>query len=671
VSYAIGVVLTFVTVTASAWRIGALNIVSAIRDTADPVARSTRPPAAHVFAMIKWLAFKPTRLREWGVGVGLVALAGLQIALVIGLFIAASAVYDDSSAIRGVVGVLFGIIGGFIAAGAVLTALLGLGRLFQLGALAIVLGAPLIAIGLLVGQMGPYASGASLLVLGSAMTLVMIGVRPRGVFTAAGIVLLVFWLLSAGQRIPPDLAADFEMFFLSGITMVLASTFVLVYNSDLILGVLTFASGGLSRFVPSIRTAVAYPLANKFRTGMTIAMISLVMFALVMMSTINGNFRTLFSSDAALGGYDVLAQENPGNPVEDLAAALREEGGDDAVAGIAGVDRVKLANRTTAEVAQIDDHDEDGDGNPLDFGSYPIAGVSPDFLRNIDLELQNRAVGFDSDRAVWDALLENPDYAVIDAFSLASGGFGDGGFLIEGIEPTDKEIEPIRVSVRDNASGKLRSVSIIGVVATEGSGIFAGLLLTDEVFDATFASPESSFYFVRVEENVDPDHVAKRIESTLLHQGVQADSLRKIVEDFQAQIEGFLYLIQGFMAIGLLVGIAAVGVIAFRTVIERRQHIGMLRAIGFSRSAVALSFLIESAFVTLLGIVSGITLGLLLAFMLMKSDEFVPGGVDSFYVPWDQILIIGGLAFVASLLMTIIPSRQASGIPIAEALRYE
>jgi putative ABC transport system permease protein len=290
----------------------------------------------------------------------------------------------------------------------------------------------------------------------------------------------------------------------------------------------------------------------------------------------------------------------------------------------------------------------------------------------VTLEFQNRAAGFDTDRAVWDAMLENPDYAVIDAFSLESGGFGDGGgFLLKGIEPTDKVIEPIRVSVRDNASGKLRTVSIIGVIATEGSGLYNGLFLNNEVFDATFERPESSLYLVRVEEGADADVVAKRIESTLISFGVQADSLRKIVEDFQAQIESFLYLIQGFMAIGLLVGIAAVGVIAFRTVIERRQHIGMLRAIGFSRRAIALSFLVESAFVTLLGILSGITLGLLLAYMLMKSDEFVPGGVDSFYTPWDQIAVIGGLAFLASVLMTIIPSRQASGIPIAEALRYE
>jgi putative ABC transport system permease protein len=125
------------------------------------------------------------------------------------------------------------------------------------------------------------------------------------------------------------------------------------------------------------------------------------------------------------------------------------------------------------------------------------------------------------------------------------------------------------------------------------------------------------------------------------------------------------------MAIGLFVGIAAVGVIAFRTVVERRQQIGMLRAIGYTRRAIALSFLMESSFTALLGIISGIVLALLLAYQLVKTDEFVAGGVPSFYIPWLQILAIAGFAFLASVVMTIIPSRQASSIPIAEALRYE
>lgn len=56
----------------------------------------------------------------------------------------------------------------------------------------------------------------------------------------------------------------------------------------------------------------------------------------------------------------------------------------------------------------------------------------------------------------------------------------------------------------------------------------------------------------------------------------------------------FNRLIQGFMGLGLIVGVAALGVISARSVVERRQQIGMLRAIGFRRSMVRDAFLLES-----------------------------------------------------------------------------
>ena len=63
------------------------------------------------------------------------------------------------------------------------------------------------------------------------------------------------------------------------------------------------------------------------------------------------------------------------------------------------------------------------------------------------------------------------------------------------------------------------------------------------------------------------------------------------------------------MALGLFVGIASLGVIAFRSVVERRQQIGMLRAIGYQSSTVALTFVLESAFIALMGILSGVVGG--------------------------------------------------------------
>ena len=66
--------------------------------------------------------------------------------------------------------------------------------------------------------------------------------------------------------------------------------------------------------LPSIKMAVAYPLDNKTRTGMTMAMFCLVVFALIVMSSMNYNFNRLFLSDRALGGFDIVVDENPIDP---------------------------------------------------------------------------------------------------------------------------------------------------------------------------------------------------------------------------------------------------------------------------------------------------------------------------------------------------------------------
>src|SRR5438034_11754721 len=118
---------------------------------------------------------------------------------------------------------------------------------------------------------------------------------------------------------------------------------------------------------------------------------------------------------------------------------------------------------------------------------------------------------------------------------------------------------------------------------------------------------------------------------------------------------------QGFMALGLLVGVAALGVISTRAVVERRQQIGVLRAIGYQRGMVASSFLIESSFVALLGILVGVVLGLILSYNLVQFQAQNNPNVH-FDVPWLQIGGIVLVAYVISLISTVLPARNAANI---------
>ncbi len=677
VSYSLGVVLTFLTVTFSSWRISNLNIVAAVRDMAESTPRQVRPSVDGFGSLVSyaiWLLFKPTSWRTWWTSM-LVWIGGIFLLAVSSVFyIAGISVYGGSSA-GGVAAVVLFIAGALVSISAIVIAFTGFFRIFQLGGLSLLLGAPLLLVGFATSQAFPAGAGLSLEIAGLALLGIQVGVPNRLAATTAGIGLLIAWLLLAGGQLFPNLNGGIEMFFLSGVTMILASTFVLVYNADLMLGLVTrFVGGAFSSLVPSIRTAVAYPLANKFRTGMTIAMISLVMFALVMMSTMNSNFNHIFLGDEPLGGYQIVVTENPNNHIGDIKQALIDKGGDSAAAAttLTEVDEVRLANNLVAEVRnQLPANPTTDDKK---FQKYTVVGPSIGFTEHNGVKLDARATGYGSDADVWKTLETDPNAAIIDTNALDSGGGFDGGsgFTLRGVKQGDPTFAPAHIQVRDaTAPDKIRDVTIIGIIGTKASALYGGLYLSPATFDTVYARPESSLYAVKLAPETNAVNTAKAIERVLSSRGVQADSLRKIIDDFQRTSQGFSYLIQGFMGIGLFVGIAAVGVVAFRTVVERRQQIGMLRAIGYTRNAVAISFLMESSFVAALGILSGIGLGLLLAYQLLSSDDLAKQGIRGFYVPWLEIGAIGGFAFLASLLMTIIPSRQASSIPIADALRYE
>ena len=61
---------------------------------------------------------------------------------------------------------------------------------------------------------------------------------------------------------------------------------------------------------------------------------------------------------------------------------------------------------------------------------------------------------------------------------------------------------------------------------------------------------------------------------------------------------------------------------------------------------------------------------LILAY-LMLSDPAFSGGGAAFRLPWTRLGAIILAAYVAAVLMTYLPARQAGRVPVAEALRFE
>ena len=125
-------------------------------------------------------------------------------------------------------------------------------------------------------------------------------------------------------------------------------------------------------------------------------------------------------------------------------------------------------------------------------------------------------------------------------------------------------------------------------------------------------------------------------------------------------------LFQGYLAMGLLVGIAGIAVVMIRAVRERRR-IGTLRALGFPAQSVGQSFAIEASYIALQGTLIGALLALLTLYTIIARSDAM-GDLD-FAVPYAQLGVLLAGTVLASLAATVAPALSATRIRPAVALR--
>lgn len=255
------------------------------------------------------------------------------------------------------------------------------------------------------------------------------------------------------------------------------------------------------------------------------------------------------------------------------------------------------------EVAAV--RDNDVSRNATGAAGEPVAG------RFAAIERFNYARGYDSDNAIIDARPSESNVAIVDTSTVSGeGGMdSDGAALTIPSSDLDEEtFDPVKVELKDH-DGNAHEVTVIGVLDASLS-IFIGIYTNQTTTDSIYGQLAATSYRIQLASSVQPEAVAKEMESALLPYGVQGMSLQAQLEELQRENNDFFLILQAFMALVMLVGLAAIGMIAFRNVIDRRQQIGVLRAIGFQRNQVSLSSLIESAFIVGLGVVLETVLGL-------------------------------------------------------------
>ncbi|HJX76450.1 MAG TPA: FtsX-like permease family protein, partial [Gaiella sp.] len=318
-------------------------------------------------------------------------------------------------------------------------------------------------------------------------------------------------------------------------------------------------------------------------------------------------------------------------------------------------------------------------GTGRGFEGYHVRGLDGTFLSHTTFQLGAIARGYTSSKDVWTALQRHPGLAVVDSlvvqrrdhfgFNAMPSDFEVTGFYAD--EGTS--FDPVPVEVLDKQTGNRTRLTIVGVLADSAPFEMSGISTSQSTLASAFPGrADPTIHYFTVAPGVDPGRAAARLEGAFLSNGLEAESIQKVVADSMAANKTFNRLIQGFMALGLVVGVAALGVISARAVVERRQQIGVMRAIGFRRTMIQAVFLLESSFIALTAIVVGTALGLLLGWNIIADSRKTASWANlEMVVPWGDLVLIFVVVYAVALLATLAPAIRASRVAPAEALRYE
>jgi len=648
-AFGAGVLLTIGAVVLTSALVSRLNIVRAIRNLPEP-------PAGHLTWVQRWfvllalaggIAFS---IRGFGLlRLDLPAVDLLAIPVAAGLVL------------------LLGLVGFLAARLAERDRVAKVTRFAMQGALAalvLVAAYDALAMGLTAAESpGAYrVASVPLLALGLATVAARRG-RARLPFTAAGLAML-YWLLVQPFDLVDEVRDDIAVLFVeTGVLLVLGAVVVVVLNTSPLL------RASLNRFArrgrPVLRAAVTYPMAKPFRTAMTLAMFALTIFSITVIAMVQGmqgaSIEAYISGQS--GGYEVAAYTQGFRPIGNLTQELPAHNIslDNFLNGSEGI--------ATATVLSVQ-MNKSGDADRRDYTLWGVDNFLIErntygflsFLPRITYVADNSSRVFEigGREDVWRALRLNRSYAVVDRGAAGGDQFTpDFGQLRLNLGD--------RVWATDGLSNSTREFVVLGIL--EQSLQFTRGVFVDRetVLQAYPANVTRTAYFFQLAPGVDVSRLRADLEREFFEYGlITVDIREEITTQFEAA-QRVLLLMQAYLAIGLLVGVTGLGVITVRAVVERRQEIGAMRALGFTRRMVRWVFLLEIALIASLGIAVGMGLGVFLAWKVY--DQYF-ASIAVFTIPWLHLAAVAVISVAFALVATAGPAVRASKLPPAETLRY-
>jgi putative ABC transport system permease protein len=199
-----------------------------------------------------------------------------------------------------------------------------------------------------------------------------------------------------------------------------------------------------------------------------------------------------------------------------------------------------------------------------------------------------------------------------------------------------------------------------------GGSPFGPLTISSAAFDRVTSQPRDLFVFLTIDGGVTPANTAKLDRALASFPNAKVQDEKQFKNNQASGLNSVLNILYVLLALSVLVSLFGIVNTLVLTVFERTRELGMLRAVGMTRSQVRRMIRYESVITALIGAAIGIALGIVLAVLLIARVDFI-----NLAWPITSLLIFVVAAVLVGLIAAIFPARRASRLNVLEALQYE
>ena len=138
------------------------------------------------------------------------------------------------------------------------------------------------------------------------------------------------------------------------------------------------------------------------------------------------------------------------------------------------------------------------------------------------------------------------------------------------------------------------------------------------------------------------------------------------IDSKNANIDMMLKLIYALLGLAVVIALLGIANTLALSIHERRREIGLLRAVGMSRSQVRSAVRYESVIIALFGTLLGLAVGFFFGWAMVGAME--DQGVTTFAVPTGALIVVTLGGAFAGVLAAISPSRRAANVDVLKAV---